>query len=299
MSSERVYCEPFCIQKGYSFEIHHVSYGVSDQYSCFMHFHEVHELIIFQSVDGTYFYNQGQSKLQNSDIVFTPSLETHDFELQPGAKSWHIIQFLPEFLDSEDLTDARMFFQRGMHLRLSPQDMQSLSQQIQWLFESYQKDPHSELSISILKLLLLWLAEKSQSVKPIGMEPVRNTQNLQRLKPVIERFRKAASVNLSLEQAAELCHLSPSYFSRLFKSVFRCNYSEYVNQHKLYNAARMLSQTTKSITQVSYELEFSSPSHFIALFKRQFGMTPKKYQSQVSEHVTDKQTRPAKLELFR
>lgn len=285
MKPVKVYCEPFCIQKGYNFEIHHVQYDQGDDYSCFMHFHEVHEIIIFEQIDGVYFYSQGQSDLHDNDVVFTPSLETHDFELSEAKKSWYIIQFLPEFLEKEGLNEAASFFQHGMHLRLDNKYLADLNIQVKWLIQAYQQNPHSQKSLTLLKLILLWLFENSTPVMAPNTQPVKETSGYNRLKPLIDLFRHQTYVELNLEQAAELCHLSPSYFSRLFKNVFRCNFSEYSNQHKLYSAARMLSQTTMSITDVSFELDFSSPSHFIALFKKQFGVTPKKYKSEVTARL--------------
>lgn len=55
MKKNNTYCEPFCIQQGYNFEIHHVNYDDEDPYSCFMHFHEVHELIVFEQIEGAFF----------------------------------------------------------------------------------------------------------------------------------------------------------------------------------------------------------------------------------------------------
>ncbi|MER2491342.1 AraC family transcriptional regulator [Catenovulum sediminis] len=285
MSKSKVYCEPFCIQKGYSFEIHHVSYQADDPYSCFMHFHQVHEIIVFEKIDGTYFYSQGQSQLKDQDIVFIPSLETHDFELTADTKSWYIIQFLPEFLSQQALPELDSFFQQGMHLRMDTSQLESFSIQVKWLLDSYQQDPYSEKSLTILKLILIWLAEHADPVKPPQLTTVQKSANYQRLQPVMNLFRHQAAVELPLDEAASLCHLSPSYFSRLFKSVFRCNFSEYANQHKLYSAARLLSQSNMSITDIAFELNFSSPSHFISLFKKQFGLTPKKYKTEMESRI--------------
>lgn len=274
----KVYCEPFCIKDGYQFEIHHVSYKQDDLYSCFMHFHEVHELIIFEEIQGDYYYNQGKSALVDNDIVFTPALETHNFELNNTNKSWFIIQFLPEFLIDNDLTEEASFFHQGLHLRLSKSELEAVSHQVKWLKQSYDENPHSNKSIVLLKLLIIWLAEHATPVKAPHTKSINTSTGYEKLAPIVDKFRYQNNVNLSLEEAANLCHLSPSYFSRLFKSVFRCNFSEYTIKHKLYSAARLLSQSHYSITDISYELNFSSPSHFIALFKKQFGTTPKKYQ---------------------
>lgn len=285
MSKVSVYCEPFCIQQGFQFEIHKVSYQADDGYSCFMHFHEVHEIILFDKIEGSYFYNQGESTLMDNDIAFTPMLETHDFELTAQEKSWSIIQFLPAFLDNNGLEKEAAFLQQGMHLRLQPEQLAIVQQQVTWLQESYQENPHSNKSLTLLKLLIIWLVEYAQPVMPPHTKPITLTKGYERLEPVINLFRHQVYVELSLVEAAKLCHVSTSYFSRLFKSIFRCNFSEYTVRHKLYSAARMLSQKNMSVTNISYELNFANPSHFIALFKKQFGTTPKKYRSELMKRI--------------
>lgn len=282
---KQVYCEPFCIEKGYQFEIHKVSYGEKDAYSCFMHFHEVHEFIIFEQINGQFFYSQGESQLVDNDIVFTPALETHDFELSESAKSWYILQVLPEFFQQPELVQYATCFQQGSHLRLSAEHIEQVQQQAQWLYDCYQEDPVSGKSETLLKLLIIWIAEHAKPVVESNVLPIAATLGYEKLQPVINKFRYETVVELTLVQAAELCHLSPSYFSRLFKKVFRYSFSEYLLRHKLYSAARLLSRANSSVTEISYDLNFSSPSHFIAQFKRLFGETPLQYQKQVQKRL--------------
>lgn len=282
MKGQQAYCEPFHIEKSQLFEIHKVAYSDKEPYSCFMHFHEVHELIIFNNISGRYFYSQGESGLRNNDLVFTPSLETHNFECSSGEKSWFIVQFLPAIFELEDMREVADRFVYGTHLRLTQEHVHIVKQQASWLETCYQQDPHGSLSLNLLKTLILWIAKHAEVVNAPNCRPFAISQNYQKLKPLMDIFRRQACVTLSLDEAAETCFMSPGHFSRMFKSVFRFSYSEYSLRHKLYSAARLISQTDKSITEISYELNFSSPSHFIAQFKKQFLITPKKYRRGIS-----------------
>ncbi|WP_086932632.1 AraC family transcriptional regulator [Agarilytica rhodophyticola] len=275
----KVYCEPFCIKDGYDFEIHHVMYGEHDNYSCFTHFHEVHELIFFEKVEGTFYYHQGQSSLQDYDIVFTPAMETHDFSLKSKEKSWFIVQFSSKILESEGLKNGASIFQTGTHFRLDKKYIAQLQQIIKWSHESFVESPFSHKSLALLKLAIIILTEHSQPLKAHQVHIQNKNSNFDKIYPVVNLFRTQQVVDISLQQAADLCNLSASYFSRLFKNVFRQPFSEYIIHHKLYNAARILSQENTSITEISYSLNFSSPSHFITLFKKKFGQTPKKYRT--------------------
>lgn len=285
MAKIQVYCEPFCIEESYQFEIHHVEYQQEDAYSCFMHFHEVHEFIIFEQIDGSYYYNQGESTLIDNDIVFTPALETHNFELSERPKSWYIIQFLPELFNETELQKVSSLFQQGQHLRLQDKDIAVVQQQVSWLYDCYQDNPLSGKSLTLLRLLIFWIAEHAQPVVSPNSVPITSSIGYGKLSPVIDLFRQSKSVELTLIEAAQLCHVSASHFSRMFKSIFRCNFSEYSLRHRLYSAARLISQTDNSITDISYELNFSSPSHFIAQFKKQFNTTPYKYRLDVKKRI--------------
>ncbi|TYK67198.1 helix-turn-helix transcriptional regulator [Colwellia echini] len=285
MNDKQVYCEPFCIEQGYQFEIHKVQYEEDMPYSCFMHFHEVHELILFEKIEGNYFYSQGESKLQDHDIVYTPALETHDFELKNTSKSWYIIQFIPEVFDDGELKKIANSFERGQHLRLSNEHLAIVKSQVEWLHQSYTDNPLSSISVTLLRLLILWIAEHANQVDPPNTLPIYSSSGYKKLSPVIDLFRKNNCVELTLPEAAKMCFVSPSHFSRLFKKIFRCNFTEYSLRHKLYSAARLISQTERSITDISYELLFSNPSHFISQFKKQFKATPFQYRLNVKNRT--------------
>lgn len=280
MKGLQAYCEPFHIEKNHVFEIHKVQYNESESYACFTHFHEVHELIIFENISGYYYHSLGESQLENNDLVFTPGLETHNFDCEKGAKSWYILQFLPSLFDNDDMQKVSELFNHGLHLRLPDEHVVVIQQQAHWLQKCYEQNPQSALALNLLKTLILWVAEHAVPVNAPNSRPVSYSPSYEKIKPIMDIFRHQSCVDLSLNQAAETCYMSPAHFSRLFKSVFRHSYSEYSLRHKLYSAARLLTQTDKSITEISYELNFSSPSHFIAQYKKQFLITPKKYRSE-------------------
>ena len=83
---------------------------------------------------------------------------------------------------------------------------------------------------------------------------------------------------VTMKEMADLCHLSPSYFSRLFHREAGEGFTTYVNRRKVELAKQELRSTTKSISQISAELGYLNTSHFINLFKRFEGITPLIYR---------------------
>jgi len=184
--NKSVYCEPFCIEKGRNFEVHRVEYAENDPYHCFMHFHEVHEFIIFEQIEGQYFYSQGESELKDFDIVFTPALETHNFNCSKRQKSWFIVQFMPHVLNGEEMAKANAFFQHGLHLRLPQSRLSEIQQQVTWLLESYQQDPFSARSLVLLRLLILTIGEYAKPALGNTSQPITHSPLYEKMLPVIK-----------------------------------------------------------------------------------------------------------------
>lgn len=283
MKQPTIYCEPFSIKDGYDFEIHHVSYLQHDSYSCFVHFHQVHEFIFFERIDGTYYYHQGESALSDFDAVYTPAMETHNFELSPRPKSWYIVQFVPERINSPGLSQFLELLKTGLHLQFNAETQKRIHELLPWMLSEFNSNPGSETCKQLLNTLITLVCEYGRSSINPSQKHLSASATFKKLSPIIDEFKTHSTINYSLEQAAQTCHLSPSYFSRVFKKHFRVPYSDYLIQHKLYSAARTLSQTNVSVTDISYDLNFSSPSYFIRQFKRHFNLTPHQYRQQARE----------------
>lgn len=76
-------------------------------------------------------------------------------------------------------------------------------------------------------------------------------------------------------------NIHPVHLSRHFKKYFHTNLGEYLRMQRLNQALGLLKEGQQSSTAIAYECGFSDQSHFIRLFKRQFGLTPMAYQKNI------------------
>ncbi len=83
---------------------------------------------------------------------------------------------------------------------------------------------------------------------------------------------------VTMSSMAELCHLSPSYFSRLFRREAGEPFISYMNRQKVQWAKERLRGSNDSVTQIAYDLGFQDTSYFINVFKRFEGITPLVYR---------------------
>lgn len=106
------------------------------------------------------------------------------------------------------------------------------------------------------------------------------------LLPAFEYIFTNKNKSLSLREAASICHLSPSYFSRLFARETGESFTAYTTTLKIEWAKQLLEKTDLSITQISDELAFNDPGYFIKTFKKQENITPSVYRKYFSPVLT-------------
>lgn len=98
------------------------------------------------------------------------------------------------------------------------------------------------------------------------------------LYPAIAYINDHPAETVSMKDMAELCHLSPSYFSRLFSRELGETFVNYVNRGKIERAKKKLRESSMSISQIAADAGYIDTSHFIQLFKRFDGVTPTVYR---------------------
>lgn len=88
---------------------------------------------------------------------------------------------------------------------------------------------------------------------------------------------------ITLEDVASRYNYNPTYFSRKFKQVYHTTFHRFLLKARLSEATRLLKYSDTPVDEISYQLCFSSQSHFQKAFKNEFGITPKKYREEMKK----------------
>ena len=86
--------------------------------------------------------------------------------------------------------------------------------------------------------------------------------------------------NISLGQVAEYVHLSPAYFSTIFKRYLGQGFSEYLALRRLSAVRGRLVSGTERIKDIAESEGFTDYQYFCRLFKRVVGVSPSVYRKQ-------------------
>lgn len=83
---------------------------------------------------------------------------------------------------------------------------------------------------------------------------------------------------ISLADAAREVHLSPSYFSRIFKEEMGRNFRAYLNGLRVENSRSLLADESVPLAEVAGMAGFQDQSYFTKVFKRLTGVSPGEYR---------------------
>ena len=95
---------------------------------------------------------------------------------------------------------------------------------------------------------------------------------------LIKYLKKNIQKKIAVDEMASFMNLSYSHFTRLFTMEMGINPSVYFMNMKLKYATYLLLQNHYSIKEIAFHCGFNDVSYFCHLFKKRFGISPKKYR---------------------
>ena len=253
------------------------------------HYHDYMEILYATDSDTVLWVNGEPHPFRAGDLAIINSKEPHAFTFT-DASEYICLKFTPDILATESgymfqLQYILPMFSRDLKKRVFHSDellglnIKELAEEIMVEWESNNTARELVIRANIMKIFthIIRLWEKD-SLFSFDSKPSDSMQ-----KALVYISEKHACV--TEEEVAAVCSLSPNYFSRTFKNTVGKNFKDYICSLKLQNARNMLVTSDKNITEIAYDTGFSSTSHFISSFKKEFGLTPKQFQKNIKIKV--------------
>ena len=94
------------------------------------------------------------------------------------------------------------------------------------------------------------------------------------LAPAVAYIEANITEKINIPKLAQIVHLTPNYFSTLFKKIMGTSPSYYILEKKLNLAATLILNGEMNITEISNYLNFTNSIYFSSIFKKYFGSSP-------------------------
>ncbi len=127
----------------------------------------------------------------------------------------------------------------------------------------------------VMELLALYFSEKKPDTESCPF--LNDQETVRKIKHAKEYLLKHMETPPGLKELAKQAGLNEYQLKVGFKEIYGNTVFGYLLDHKLDHARVLLDSAKFQVNEVAYQIGYTNPSHFIASFKKKFGVTPKKY----------------------
>lgn len=253
-----------------------------------MHTHHTLELSMILSGRGEYRLQDRVYPVKAGDIVLFNNTEVHGMWNTGDEPLVNMaLEFEPRFIWSDPLYSfdqafLSMFFSRNERFQYKLDRENPAYPIIKRQLEEIQTEfteqlPRYEMIIKAKLLSLLADLLRHYDITPPADSPTDNRHHSD-MNRVLHYITDHYAEPLTLEQLADMLHVSESYFCQLFRKSNGLSPKEYIVKVRTAAAAQQLKETDRSVLEIAENCGFNSPSNFYAAFKRITGKSPAQYR---------------------
>jgi len=254
------------------------------------HFHKDYELMYVINGSGTRIVGSSIENFGNNDLVFIGPNLPHGWQGESNAGDTSRISEYIYMCFNEDLFGTIFF---------SLPDMQDIKRMLEKSVLGLKFSGHTIMEANsilhrmlnekkakrfILLLQLLELFSQSDDVKILNtrafdINPAEKEAD--RINKVMKYILDNYQQDITVEKISDHIGMSPNAFSRYFKSKTYKHFIEFVNEVRITNATRLLTDNSLSIADIAYNCGYNSLSNFNRHFKQQTKFTPLEYKQKL------------------
>lgn len=149
-------------------------------------------------------------------------------------------------------------------------------------FESIEKN-QLRIQNNVLSLLEYFLCNRHRSLLGASAaSDIDNEDDLSLIREVESYISEYyCSDTFTVDSILKKTYTSYHRLNFLFKSIHGMTISEYIRNKRIEKSKEMIADNAKSISQIAYEIGYSSISNYILAFKKVYQITPGKYKKQM------------------
>lgn len=258
---------------------------ITDSTHCNAHWHYYCEILYMLEGSLKILGDEKQTILASGDLCFIYPMQIH--EISPaGTESarYAVLKFDIHSLHLPQVYSGNLhsFFTKpscdaDLCIHLTQKDLETAAIQslILQTVEEYEKKHefymlqiHANLSTLLINLIRSAPRTADHTSTNTAREPSFFYQ-------ILEYIDAHSSSPLQVQDLADMCHMSYSYFAKQFRETYGRSCKEYISYIRINKAQEYLLHTNYDLNYIAMECGFFDCSHFIRTYKKSKGITPK------------------------
>ena len=260
------------------------------------HFHPEYQIFVVLKGTGTRFIGDHVSPFREGDVVFTgpdlPHVWRSDLEyFEHNSMLWTegiVIYFHEDFLGHELLHKNELYWIRQLFAK-AKQGMEFIgptSDKIKSLMQDLllAKDFDSVLML----LNILNVMSHTSEYRLLSSEGYTNSlkeSDTERMNRVYAYVMRNFRERITLNEAAAIANMTPTSFSRYFKTHANKTFSDFVTEIRIGYSCKLLIEKKVNISQACYESGFQTLSNFNRQFKAVTHLSPMQYRNKFNDLI--------------
>lgn len=143
---------------------------------------------------------------------------------------------------------------------------------------SKENNAKSDLILKSELFKLFWLLIEHGFSNRLCQKEITGIESMQQ---VLEYIKTNLNEKLTIEQLAEISHLSKSCFMSKFKNAVGMGAIAYINQLRIKSVCEMLTDSDITASEAAFKNGFNNISNFNRIFKKVMGCTPNEYRKNI------------------
>ncbi len=249
----------------------------------YKHKHSFWEFVICVSGSSIHTVNDEKFQISAGQLLIMKPDNTHDYQISSGSNYAHY-DFYTSSIDMRNACDhlAINNFEKiikdpdpiilnldeGTLMMFENQMAKLNSLQLNSAFEKIASIVYNSLLHIICGLIIEDLEQKNQDIPDW-------------LATLLSNMSKPEIISGSIEDVVSLSNFSHGHLCKLFKKYMNETLVSYFTRLKLDYSTTLLKNKNLDILDVASNLGYESVSHYISVFKKYYGITPKKYRKSI------------------
>jgi len=253
------------------------------------HYHPELQLVYIKSGHGKRHVGNHISYYTSGDLLLIgPNLPHYGFVSRLSKKNTEVVlQFLPDFIPRMNETQEFRFIAELIERSKYGISFKGKTKsEVGKLLESMDiMNPFDRL-LTTLKVLNKLARSEEYGLLNIGQVALKsNQQDKERIKEIYDYVRAHFQDEIAIKDVASLIAMTEPSFCRFFKKQTGNTFTKFVNEFRVIHACKLLSETSRVISEICFDCGFNNFSHFNKQFKIITSKSPSEYRSEFKEVI--------------
>ena len=259
----------------------------SDGSMFYEHHHTALEITMVLSGSGIYATDESEFSFESGDIFLFGTDERHWIKKLDCRTDFLNVHFEPRFIWSENFGISsgeliRVFLNRKKN-RLNKLDMTKESSmsvkrlifQMEKELEEKKREHEIMLKVHLVNILIEMIRSFEGQIDENDFS--YNAQALHHIERSLKYIDSHLSENITLEEIANVAHMSKNYFCRIFKKLNGMSPWDYITVKRIEHAVMLLNTTDLTRLEIAQRCGYNNTSNFYYAFKKVTGKAPGDY----------------------